>query len=134
MDNFDDHDSNRLEMPMGVLIIGTLNIILSLIFILSILAFPSFQTTTVMSNGQIVSHVTRPLIPGYISLIMVIIMVFPLLFSILFLLGYEFTRILMMIGACLEIFTIVLIPLAIIILWYLSRPNVRAYFQQPKHL
>ncbi len=134
MDNFDKPTSDRLERPFGVLIIGIVNIILSLIFILVILAFPSTQTTTVVSNGQIVSHVTRHLIPEYIVLIMMIIMVFPLLFSILFLLGYEFARILMMVGAIIEIFTIVLIPLAIIILWYLSRPNVKAYFQQPKHL
>jgi len=55
-----------------------------------------------------------------------------MIFAIALFTGRNWARILMIIGAVLDIITIAGILLGIILLWYLTRPRVVAYFKQPK--
>jgi uncharacterized membrane protein len=55
------------------------------------------------------------------------------IFAITFLTGRNWGRIFMIIGAILELFDFPIgIIIGIVILWYLTRPRIKAYFKQPK--
>ncbi len=70
--------------------------------------------------------------PG-IAILLLAISLLPLFFAIAFLTGRNWGRILMMIGAVLELFAIPIgTIIGIIILYYLTRPRVVAYFKQPR--
>ncbi len=125
--NFGPTPPVRISQPLGVTILGALNLIGSLSFILIILAMP--VTVSASQNG--LTHVIS-FMPYYFILLIGIIMFLPFIFSIFFLMGYDFARVLMIIGAFFEIFTIIGIPWAILLLWYLTRPRVRAYFTQSR--
>jgi hypothetical protein len=56
----------------------------------------------------------------------------PLIFAIALFTGHNWARILMLIGAVLDIISITGIVWGVILLWYLTRPRVAAYFKQPK--
>lgn len=108
---------DRIKRPVGVLILGILQILGSLgtLFIgfaagtAAYLFFPAGFGTLLIAFGAL-----------------------PLIFAILFLTGWNVARILMIIGAILDIITVVGIIWGIILLWYLTRPRVRAYFKQPR--
>ena len=106
----------RIKRPVGVLILGILQILGSL----GAIAF-----------GLTAGAVFFSFFPGG-SLFIVALSLLPLIFAILFMAGFNVARILMMIGAVLDIISIVGILWGIILLWYLTRPRVRAYFKQSK--
>jgi len=69
---------------------------------------------------------------GWIGLIIFPLAILSMIFAIALFTGRNWARILMIIGAVLDIITIAGILLGIILLWYLTRPRVVAYFKQPK--
>lgn len=101
----------RIARPTGVTIIGVLQILGSLI----ILAAVS------------VAAVFVPL--GTVTIPFAIL---PLIFALALFTGRNWARILMLIGAILDILSIVGIIWGIIVLWYFTRPRVVAYYKQPK--
>lgn len=102
----------RIQRPTGVTIIGILQILGSLVF----LAFGGFIAA----------------FSGLFGLIILPLALIPLIFAIALYTGRNWARILMLIGAVLDIITIVGAIWGIIILWYFTRPRVVAYFKQPK--
>ncbi len=107
----------RIKRPTGVTILGVIQIILSLVDLYVGLLLAAFLSL---------------FIPG-IGIIVLIISLVPLFFAIAFMTGRNWGRILMMIGAVLELFNIPIgTIIGIIILWYLTRPGVVAYFKQPR--
>jgi len=102
----------KIARPTGVTIIGILQIIGSLI----ILAIGAFAATFL----------------GPLGLIAIVFAVLPLIFAIGVFTGHNWARILMLIGAVLDILSIVGIVWGVIVLWYFTRPRVVAYFKQPK--
>jgi len=102
----------RIERPLGVTIIGILQILGSLVFV----AF----------GGLIAAF------SGVLGLLIFPLALLPLIFAIGVFTGRNWARILMLIGAVLDIITIVGAIWGIIILWYFTRPRVVAYFKQPK--
>ena len=70
---------------------------------------------------------------GILSPIFLIAGILAMVFAIAFLTGRNWGRILMMIGAIIELFAIPIgTIIGIIVLWYLTRPRVKAYFKQPR--
>ena len=110
---------NRIKRPVGVLILGILQILGSLgaIFVGITLGGAAFL-----------------FFPSGFGVIIAAISAIPLIFAILFIAGFNVARLLMIIGAILDIITLVGIIWGIILLWYLTRPRVRAYFKQPRNL
>lgn len=102
----------RIQRPLGVTIIGVLQIIGSIFTLVIGLGFAA--------------------ILGPIGLIIIPFAVLPLVFAFGVFTGRNWARILMMIGAVLDILSIVGIIWGIIVLWYFTRPRVVAYFKQPK--
>lgn len=106
----------KIQRPLGVLILGILQILGSIgAIVLGLTAGVAFFS----------------IFPGG-SLFIVGLSVLPLIFAILFIAGFNVARILMIIGAILDIISLVGIIWGIILLWYLTRPRVRAYFKQSK--
>lgn len=108
----------EIKRPLGVLIIGILQIIGSLAFI---------------AIGVSIGTAAYLFFPAGFGIVIAAISAIPLIFAILFIIGINAARILMIIAAILDIITLVGIIWGIILLWYLTRPRVRAYFKQTKH-
>ena len=121
--NFAPTPPSRIKRPTGVLIIGILQILFSLVFLLVGLTLTSIGTDFSSSF----------FIPGSIIFAFGLLMLIPFIFAILFIAGINVARVLMMIGAVLDIISLAGIIWGIIVLWYLTRPRVRAYFKQPRH-
>ncbi len=102
----------RIERPTGVTIIGVLQIIGSAI---------------VISGALGLSVVIGPF-----AIVVMAFAVLPLIFALGVFTGRNWARILMLIGAVLDILSIAGIIWGVIILWYFTRPRVVAYFKQPK--
>ncbi len=102
----------RMERPLGITIIGIFQILGGIIFTL----IGIFSTA----------------IFGVFGLFILAIGVITLLIAIAFFSGQNWARILMMIAAVLDIISIVGIIWGIIILVYLRRSNVVAYFKRPR--
>lgn len=115
--DFGANPPGRIKAPAGVLILGILQILFSLIFAVGALATPFLASFLGVAFATAVG----------------IILLIPLIFAILFLLGFNFARILMIIGAIFDIISLVGIIWGLILLWYLTRPRVRAYFTQSKN-
>ena len=111
-------DGMKIERPLGVLVLGGLQILFSLVIVLVAFSSPAISTIFGSELGIFIGF----------------IMILPLLFGIFFIMGYNFARILMIIGAIIDILSIVGIIWRIILLWYLTRPNVAAYFHQGRSL
>jgi hypothetical protein len=69
---------------------------------------------------------------GVFGLIFVVIGIVTLLFAVALFSGRNWARILVMIGAVLDLLTIVGIIWGAILLWYFTRRHVVAYFKQPR--
>ncbi len=111
---------SRIPRPAGVTILGIIQIIMSLIIIV-----------VGVGMGAVLAA-TSPGLAG-LGAIMAFLAILPLIFAIAFLTGRNWGRILMMIGAIIELIDFpVGTIIGIIILWYLTRPRVKAYFKQPK--
>ena len=104
----------KMETPLGVLILGGLQILFSLVVIITVFSSAAVSTAFGADVGIFIGAV----------------LILPLIFGIFFIMGYNFARILMIIGAILDIISIVGIIWGIILLWYLTRPNVVAFFHQ----
>ena len=102
----------RILRPTGVTILAILQIIGSLIML----------GTGAVGSVFLGGFGIVPMVLGAVSLIFALA-----LFS-----GRNWARILMLIGAVLDIISIVGIIWGVILLWYLTRPRVVAYFKQPK--
>lgn len=113
--NFLSSPPDRIKRPLGVLLLGILQILGSLV---------------IAAYGLSIGGAAILIFPAGFGIVIAIIGLIPLIFAILFLTGFNFARILMMIGAVLDILTLVGIIWGIILLWYLTRPRVRAYFKQ----
>ncbi len=121
---FSSTPPDRIERPLGVTLLGILQIIFSLgMFIIAL---------TLITTGAASSTSSFAAFAPILE-ILGIMMLIPMIFAILFLMGLNFARILMIIGAILDILSIAGIIWGIIVLWYLTRPRVRAYFKQPRH-
>ncbi len=108
---------NRIKRPTGVTVLGVIQIIISIVGLVI---------------GLLIAAFIGLFIPGF-SFLVVIVSLIPLFFAIAFLTGRNWGRILMMIGAVIELFNIPIgTIIGIIILWYLTRPRVVAYFKQPR--
>lgn len=103
---------SRIARPTGVTIIGILQILGSLVALGVGLSAAAFL--------------------GPLGLIVIPFAIIPLIFAIGVFTGRNWARILMLIGAVLDIISIVGIIWGIVILWYFTRPRVVAYFKQPK--
>lgn len=104
----------EIERPAGVTVLGIVQIIYSLVNVSISLLFASFFNS---------------IIPG-LSASMVIVSLLPLFFAIPFLLGKNWGRTLMMIGAVIELFSLPVGSIVgIITLYYLTRPKVVAFFK-----
>ncbi|MFP3131316.1 MAG: zinc-ribbon domain-containing protein [Nitrososphaeria archaeon] len=113
----------RIPRPNGVLVLGILQIVVSAIYI-GIGIFIGGLGTVMGPFGLIFAQ---------LGLIFVVIGILSLIFALAFLSGRNWGRILMMIGAVLELLDFPIgTVLGIVILWYLTRPRVKAYFKQPK--
>lgn len=102
----------RIARPLGVTIIGILQIIGSVVLLL--------LSTVIAAFG------------GIFGLLILPFAILPLIFAIGVFTGRNWARILMLIGAVLDILSIAGVIWGIIILWYFTRPRVVAYFKQPK--
>jgi zinc-ribbon domain len=100
-----------IQRPTGVTILAILQIIGSVI-------------TLVVGLGATVF--------GVFGLVIVAFGVASMVFAFALLSGRNWARILMLVGAVVDILSIVGIIWGIILLWYLTRPHVVAYFKQPK--
>jgi hypothetical protein len=90
---------------------------------------------TILAALQIVGSLVMigaGLILGAFGVIVVLFGVLTLLFALALLSGRNWARILVMIGAILDIISIVGIVWGIILLWYFTRKHVVAYFKAPK--
>ncbi len=112
-----------VSRPMGVTILGILQIIGSLIVVAIGLAITAFSGA--YGLGAI------PFAGAY-GLLIVVFGVLGLFFGIALFTGRNWARILMLVGAVLDIITILGFIWGVILLWYLTRPRVVAYFKQPK--
>lgn len=108
----------RIERPTGVLVIGIIQIVFAIIDI---------------AAGAVAAGVLAIIGLGILSPIFLIAGILAMVFAIAFLTGRNWGRILMMIGAIIELFAIPIgTIIGIIVLWYLTRPRVKAYFKQPR--
>lgn len=117
---------SRIRRPLGVTVLGILQIIGSLIMLLGGGASFVLGLITSARGGEVASLL------GWIGLIIFPLAILSMIFAIALFTGRNWARILMIIGAVLDIITIAGILLGIILLWYLTRPRVVAYFKQPK--
>lgn len=69
---------------------------------------------------------------GVFGTIVILLGVLTLLFALALFAGRNWARVLMMVGAVLDILSIVGIVWGIIVLWYFTRRNVVEYFKTPK--
>ena len=102
----------RASRPTGVTILGILQILGSLIMLATGVGF----TALFGAYGSAI------LVFGILSLI----------FAFALFTGRNWARILVLIGAVLDIISIVGIIWGVIVLYYFTRPHVVAYFKQPK--
>ncbi|HYB07140.1 MAG TPA: hypothetical protein VEB87_03175 [Nitrososphaerales archaeon] len=100
--------SPPLQRPLGVTILAVLQILGSL------------------------AMIGIGLILGIFGVFVVILGVLTLLFALALLSGRNWARILMLIGAVLDIISIVGIIWGIVLLWYFTRRNVVEYFKAAK--
>ncbi len=103
---------SRISRPLGVTIIGGLQIVWSILILIFGLSFAALL--------------------GPLGLIFLPFTIIPLIFALALFAGRNWARILMLIGGVLDIITVVGIIWGIIILWYFTRPRTVAYFKQPK--
>ena len=110
---FGPNPPSRLSRPTGVTILAVLQIIFAII---------SFGLATVMA-------ILIPILGALFYIIPVLNIIFALaLFS-----GKNWARILVMIGAVIELIDIPIgTIIGLVLLWYLTRPRVVAYFKQSK--
>ena len=110
-----------IPRPAGVTVLGIIQIIFSAI---SLWVGMTFLGMTLAPAGGVFAIVGIAfVVAGALSLI----------FAVAFLTGKNWGRILMMIGAIIELIDFPLgTVMGILILWYLTRPRVKAYFKQPK--
>jgi hypothetical protein len=117
---------SRISRPVGVTVLGIIQIIFSL----------SDLALGLAIGGSLLSLSFVPGIGGIFALLGIVFVfagALSLIFAIAFLTGRNWGRILMMIGAVIELFAFPIgTIIGIIILWYLTRPRVKAYFKQPK--
>lgn len=122
------HPPQRLTRPTGVLVLGIVQIIFALIDLVIGLVAGGFLFTAGGVAGGAIGGLLAVL-----GIVFVVSGILSTVFAIAFLTGRNWGRILMMIGAVLELFAIPIgTIIGIIVLWYLTRPRVRAYFKQPK--
>jgi hypothetical protein len=69
---------------------------------------------------------------GVFGVVIIVIGVLALIFGLALLSGRNWARILILIGAVLDIISIVGIIWGVILLWYFTRKHVVAYFKAPK--
>jgi len=116
----------RITRPAGVTVLGIIQIIFSMADLALGLSI----------GGSLLSLSFVPGIGGIFGLLGIVFVIagaLSLIFAIAFLTGRNWGRILMMIGAVIELFAFpVGTIIGIIILWYLTRPRVKAYLKQPK--
>lgn len=105
-----------VERPLGVTVLGVIQILFSIILLALVL---------VIGLGSFKIY------PDF-SIVVIAVGVLSLIFAVSFLTGHNWARILMMIGAVLDIISIIGIIWGIILLVYLTRPNVRKYFESKK--
>lgn len=119
----------RLERPAGVTILGIVQIIFSIIdLMIGVVLGGAFLTSAGFAGASGLGGIFAA-----IGVIFIVAGALSFIFAIAFFTGRNWGRILMMIGAVLELFAIpVGTIIGIIVLWYLTRPRVRAYFKQPK--
>jgi len=119
---------SRIPRPAGVLVLGILQIIGSAIYI----GIGAFIGGLGATAGAAYGYPNGSMF-ALLGMLFIIVGILSLIFALAFLSGRNWGRILMMIGAVLELldFPIGTI-LGIVILWYLTRPRVKAYFKQPK--
>jgi hypothetical protein len=103
---------SAIPRPLGVTILGIIQIIGSLF--------------------ALVFGLTVAALLGPFGVIVLPFAVLPLVFALALFTGRNWARILMLIGAVLDILSIVGIIWGALLLWYLTRSNVVAYFKQPK--
>jgi hypothetical protein len=114
---FGQNPPARIQRPTGVTILGILQIIFAIVELFI---------------GLFIATFISLFFPG-IGILIIIISLLPLFFAIAFLTGRNWGRILMMIGAVLELLNFpVGTAIGIIVLYYLTRPRVVAYFKQPR--
>ena len=80
---------------------------------------------------MIVTGIGLAILGGF-GLVIAIIGILELIFASALFSGRNWARTLMLVGAVLDIISIVGIIWGIILLWYMTRPRVVAYFKQPK--
>ena len=101
-----------MERPLGVTIIGILQILGAIVYILIGIGFTAFA--------------------GVFGLILLPVGVIALIIGVAVFTGKNWARILMIILGVLDIISIVGIVIGIIIVVYFRRQNVKAYFNQNK--
>lgn len=106
-----DAAPSKVSRPTGVTILGILQILGSVVMLLAGLGVATF---------------------GGFGVAIFVFGILSLIFALALFSGRNWARILMLIGAALDIISIVGIIWGIILLWYLTRPHVVAYFKQPK--
>lgn len=114
--NFGSMAPARVSRPTGVLILGIIQIVGSLI---------------VLFISSLISFALTPFL-GPLALIIYPFAILPLLFAIALFTGSDWARILMLVGAVLDIISVAGIIWGVLLLWYLTRPRVVAYYKQPK--
>lgn len=102
----------QISRPLGITILGALQIIGSIV---------------VLMIGVGLSFLLGP-----VSILILPLAILPLLFAVSLFTGRNWARVLTMIGAVLDIISIVGVIWGALLLWYLTRPHVVAYFKQPK--
>ena len=119
----------RLKRPAGVTILGIIQLIFSMIdLLIGVFVGGAFLTAAGFSGGSALGGIF-----GALGVVFIFSGLLSFIFAIAFLTGRNWGRILMIIGAILELFAFPIgTIIGIIILWYLTRPRVKAYFKQPK--
>ncbi|MGC8600791.1 MAG: hypothetical protein ACP5LX_07050, partial [Nitrososphaeria archaeon] len=117
---------SSISRPAGVTILGIIQILFSLGDLVAGMILAGFFLTA--SGAPYVGGILADL-----GVLFIFAGALSLIFAIAFLTGRNWGRILMMIGAVIELFAFPIgTVIGIVILWYLTRPRVRAYFKQPK--
>ncbi|MGC9209595.1 MAG: zinc ribbon domain-containing protein [Nitrososphaeria archaeon] len=119
---------SRIPRPEGVLLLGIIQIIGSAI--LMAIGAAALAGAVALPPGLVSGAL--PILAIFASWF-IIIGAITLLAAIAFISGREWGRIFMMIAAVIELFNFPIgTIIGIIVLWYLTRPRVKAYFRQPK--
>jgi hypothetical protein len=103
---------NWVQRPLGVTILGILQLITSVVLLTIVGAMAA--------------------IAGLAAFVIAPFAIISLLFALAVFTGRNWARILMMVAAVFDILSVVGIVWGVIVLWYLTRPRIIAYFKQPK--